>query len=47
MTVVFNGVTTVDEAFAKMPAEGIIAFQLHAGPPMQVKFKDVILKELK
>src|SRR3954454_23124015 len=28
VTIKVNGVTTVDEAFSKMPAEGIIAFQL-------------------
>jgi hypothetical protein len=44
-----NGFQTVDytEKKADAPKKGVIAFQLHAGPPMQVKFKDVILKELK
>jgi hypothetical protein len=44
-----NGFQTVNytEKKADAPKKGIIAFQLHAGPPMQVKFKDVILKELK
>ncbi len=27
--------------------KGVIAFQVHAGPPMKVQFKDVTLKELK
>jgi len=27
--------------------EGIIAFQLHAGPPMKVEFRNIRLKELK
>ena len=27
--------------------EGIIAFQIHAGPPMKVQFRNVRLKELK
>ena len=31
VTIKINGVTTVDDDFAKMPEEGIIAFQLHAG----------------
>jgi hypothetical protein len=44
-----NGFQTVDytEKKADAPKKGIIAFQLHAGPPMVVMFKDVILKELK
>ena len=25
--------------------KGVIALQLHAGPPMQVQFKDLVLKE--
>ena len=47
VTIKINGVTTVDEEFAKMPAEGIIAFQLHAGyPSMEVTFKDLKFKDL-
>lgn len=43
-----NGFQTVDftEKRPKAPAKGVIAFQLHGGPPMQASFKDVILKEL-
>jgi 3-keto-disaccharide hydrolase len=47
VTIKVNGETTVDEEFAKLPEEGIIAFQLHAGGPMEVTFKDVKFKELK
>jgi hypothetical protein len=46
VTIKMNGETTVDEEFAKMPEEGIIAFQLHSGPPMEVTFKDIVVKEL-
>jgi hypothetical protein len=47
VTIKINGVTTVDEEFAKMPAEGIIAFQLHAGyPSMEVTFKDIKFTDL-
>ena len=47
VTIKINDVTTVDEEFAKMPAEGIIAFQLHAGyPSMEVTFKDLKFKDL-
>src|SRR3954464_8826876 len=43
-----NGVTTVDEEFEKLPDEGIIAFQLHAGfKSMEVTFKDIKFKELR
>jgi hypothetical protein len=47
VTIKLNGVTTVDEEFAKMPDEGIIAFQLHSGGPMEVTYKDIKFKELK
>jgi hypothetical protein len=41
-----NGVVTVDQEFDKMPEEGIIAFQLHSGPPMEVTFKNIEFKDL-
>ncbi len=44
-----NGTTTVDyteKDEKKGATEGIIAFQLHAGPKMKVWFKDVEIKEL-
>jgi hypothetical protein len=47
VTIKINGTTTVDDEFAKMPNEGIIAFQLHGGGPMEVTFKDIKFKELK
>jgi hypothetical protein len=58
VTIKINGTTTVDDDFDKawaekgknrqaMPEEGIIAFQLHAGGPMEVTFKDITFKELK
>ena len=50
LTHVLNGVTTmdlVDKQEGKAAASGVIALQLHAGPPMKVQFKDVYLKELK
>ena len=45
-----NGLTTVeltDNEASKAAASGILALQLHAGPPMTVQFKDIMLKELK
>lgn len=48
ITQVLNGFTTVDytEKDAVGAKEGVIALQMHAGPPMQIEFKDVELKEL-
>ena len=47
VTITVNDVTTVDDDFAKMPAEGIIAFQLHVTKtPMDVTFKNIEFKEL-
>ena len=47
VTIKLNGKTTVDEDFAKMPDEGIIAFQIHGGASMDVTFKNIQFKELK
>lgn len=44
-----NGQMTVDvtdECESKRAANGILALQLHAGPPMLVQFKDIRLKKL-
>ncbi len=46
VTIKLNGETTVDEEFAKLPDDGIIAWQLHAGNPMEVIFKDIEFKDL-
>jgi hypothetical protein len=44
-----NGKKTVDvtDSQEKASSEGILAFQMHAGPPMTVQFKDIVLKKLK
>jgi hypothetical protein len=45
-----NGLTTIevtDNDASKAKASGILALQLHAGPPMMVQFKDIEIKELK
>ena len=45
-----NGEVTVDvtdEQGAKAAKKGIIALQIHAGPPMFVQFKDIRIKMLK
>ncbi|MES2924150.1 MAG: DUF1080 domain-containing protein [Verrucomicrobiota bacterium] len=43
-----NGKLTVDvtDNTAEGAKKGILALQLHAGPPMQVQFKDILLTEL-
>ncbi len=46
VTIKINGVTTVDDDFAKAPDEGIIAWQLHAGGPMEVTFRNIQFKNL-
>ena len=47
VTIKLNGETTVDDDFEKMPEDGIIAWQLHAGyPSMEVIFKDIKFKDL-
>ncbi len=47
---IVNGITTVkveDLQSGAADSEGILAFQLHTGPPMKVQFKDIQLKSLK
>jgi Domain of Unknown Function (DUF1080) len=46
VTIKLNGETTVDDDFPTMPDEGIIAWQLHAGKPMEVTFKNIQFKDL-
>ncbi len=41
VTIKVNGETAVDQDFPKLPDDGIIAWQLHAGPAMEVTFKDI------
>ncbi len=40
-----NGKLTVDvtDETAEAPEKGVLALQLHKGPPMQVQFKDILL----
>ncbi len=46
VTIKLNGETTVDGDFPKMAKEGIIAWQLHAGGPMEVTFRKIQFKDL-
>ncbi len=40
-------IDVVDEDSANAATTGLLALQIHAGPPMVVQFKDLLLKELK
>lgn len=45
-----NGITTMevtDNQVEKRALEGILALQVHKGPPMKVQFKDIVLKTIK
>ena len=48
ITLWINGQQTISytEKKASIPSKGVIAFQLHRGPPMTVYFKDIRIKEL-
>ena len=46
VTIKLNGKTTVDDDFPKMPEEGIIAWQIHGGPAMEVIFRKIEFKDL-
>jgi 3-keto-disaccharide hydrolase len=41
-----NGTTVIDRTDSKFDKSGIIALQLHAGPPMEVRYKDIEIKSL-
>jgi hypothetical protein len=48
VTIRVNGEIAVDQEFEKLPNEGVIAFQIHAGfPTMEVTFKNIKFAELK
>ena len=40
-------VDVTDDQGAKAARSGILALQLHAGPPMKIQFKDIRIKSLK
>jgi hypothetical protein len=49
ITLTLNGLKTVDyrEPDANIARDGIIAVQVHSGPPLRVEFRNVRIKELK
>ncbi|MFO0918679.1 MAG: DUF1080 domain-containing protein [Planctomycetaceae bacterium] len=48
ITLAINGVTTVDyrEEEAGIPRAGILALQVHSGPPLRVEFRNIRILEL-
>jgi hypothetical protein len=46
VTIKLNGQTTVDADFPKMPKDGVIGWQLHAGGPMVVIFRNIRFTDL-
>lgn len=42
-----NGTKVIDRKDEKFDDSGIIAFQVHVGPAMEVRYKDIEIKELK
>lgn len=47
ITLVLNGVKSVDLEDPTGDLSGVIALQLHVGPAMEVQFKDIKIKELR
>ena len=47
LVIEFNGTKIIDRTDPAFAKKGVIALQLHAGPPMEVMFKDIEIKEIK
>jgi hypothetical protein len=47
VVITLNGTKVIDRTDPKFAPEGIIALQVHVGPPMEVRYKDVVIRELK
>lgn len=47
LTIDLNGVRVIDREDPKFDDEGIIALQVHAGPAMEVRYKDLMIREIK
>jgi len=46
VTIDFNGTRVIDRNDPKFPKRGVIALQVHVGPPMEVRYKDIEIKTL-
>jgi len=47
LTVDLNGTRVIDREDPEFADEGVIALQVHTGPPMEVRYKDLVIKEIK
>lgn len=47
LTIDLNGTRVIDREDPEFDDEGIIALQVHTGPPMEVRYKDLLIKEIK
>ena len=46
VTIDLNGTRVIDREDPKFDKDGIIALQVHVGPAMEVRYKDIEIKEL-
>lgn len=46
LTIDFNGTRVIDRTDPKFDKSGVIALQVHVGPPMEVRYKDIEIKTL-
>lgn len=46
LVIKINGTTVIDRTDEKFRKSGIIALQVHVGPPMEVSYKDISIKTL-
>jgi hypothetical protein len=46
VTIELNGTRIIDREDPKFDKAGIIALQVHVGPPMEVRYKDIEIKEI-
>ncbi len=46
VTIDLNGTRIIDRTDPEFEDQGIIALQVHVGPPMEVRFKDIEITEL-
>ena len=44
VTIDLNGTRVIDRTDPMFAKEGIIALQVHVGPPMEVRYKDIQIK---
>jgi len=44
--ILINGTKVIDRTDPKFDKQGIIALQVHVGPPMEVRYKDLVIKPI-